>query len=202
MRRILPLVLLFAAVAASAPPSTLAQEQASPEDQAETSAGEDAGPDACVEAEAHRFDFWPGVWDVDSRRRDGSGGWRETSNEWRAEEVLGGCAFVDYADGDFGTGRLKGMGTRYYDPGTDRWFITWLSTEAPGRMGSWEGEFDEAGVGDFFAEIETPNGPLLSRIRWWDVEHDSAEWSHSISRDDGATWTTTWRMTFRRRGPR
>jgi len=156
------------------------------------------GPTACVGSEAHRFDFWPGTWDVESRRRDASGTWHETRNRWHAETVLGGCAFVDYTDGDFGTGRFRGMGTRYYDPDADRWFITWLSTENPGSLGRWEGGFDADGAGEFFQEVTTNDGVLISRIRWWDIRAESVEWEHAISRDEGATWVSTWRMTLRR----
>lgn len=156
------------------------------------------GPSACVNEQAHAFDFWAGTWDVESRRRDASGAWHETRNDWRAEEILGGCAFVDYTDGDFGTGHFRGMGTRYYDPGADRWYITWMSTEQPGAFETWEGGFEEGGTAQFLAEIETPRGTLLSRIRWWDIQEDSAEWEHAISRDDGESWTPTWRMTLTR----
>lgn len=159
----------------------------------------DAGPTACVNETAHQFDFWAGTWNVESRRRDASGAWQETRNQWRAEEVLGGCVFVDYADGDFGTGRLRGMGTRYYEPAADRWYITWMSTEQPGAFETWEGGFDEDGTSaEFLTEVPTPNGPIRSRIRWWDIRENSAEWEHAISRDDGATWIPTWRMTLRR----
>lgn len=173
---------------------------------AKASAGADAGaspatgtgPTACVNEQAHGFDFWAGTWKVESRRRDAAGTWQESTNRWRAETVLGGCAFVDYANGDFGTGRLRGMGTRYYDPAADRWYITWMSTEQPGAFETWEGSFEDDGTAEFFTQIETPNGGLLSRIRWWDIEEDSAEWEHAISRDDGDTWIPTWRMTLSR----
>lgn len=162
-------------------------------------AGSTSGPTACVNDTAHQFDFWAGTWNVESRRRDATGAWQETENRWRAETILGGCAFADYADGDFGTGPLRGMGTRYYDPGADRWYITWISTEAPGQLETWEGGFDETGTSaEFFTEVQTPRGPIRSRIRWWDVTEDSAEWDHSISRDGGETWTPTWRMSLRR----
>lgn len=156
------------------------------------------GPSACVPGDAHRFDFWPGRWEVESRRRGTNGAWHETQNLWRATEVLGGCTFIDFADGDFGTGPLRGMGTRYYDPATGHWYITWMSTESPGVMQVWEGGFDSTGRGEFISRLMTANGPLLSRILWWDVLDHSAEWEHAISSDDGTTWLATWRMSFRR----
>jgi hypothetical protein len=123
---------------------------------AQDAGGPDTDPTACVNETAHEFDFWDGTWNVDSRRLDASGAWQETRNQWRAEEVLGGCAFVDYADGDFGSGPLRGMGTRFYDPGANRWYITWMSTEQPGGFETWEGRFDEDGTSaEFSTEVVT-----------------------------------------------
>jgi hypothetical protein len=122
----------------------------------------------------------------------------ETRQTWRAEEVLGGCAFVDYVEGDFGAGPMKGMGSRFWDPATDEWVITWLSTAAPGQMGTWRGTFDGSGRGEFLQEAETPDGTVLSRISWYDLGKDSAGWDHAVSVDGGETWRTTWEMRFRR----
>ena len=186
-------ILMAAAAGLTLAVPAAAQESSTPD------AGFADGPTACVNDDAHQFDFWAGTWNVESRRLDANRAWQETRNQWRAEEILGGCAFVDYADGDFGTGRLRGMGTRYYNPRADRWYITWMSTEAPGQLETWAGSFDESGTSaEFLTEVQTPNGPIRSRIRWWDIRETSAEWEHAISRDDGATWTPTWRMTLRR----
>lgn len=160
----------------------------------------DAGPTACVNETSHRFDFLAGEWIAHSRRIDETGQWHETTNPWSVETVLGGCAFVDFVDGDFGSGRFRGMGSRYYEPAADRWYITWMSTDAPGVLEIWEGGFDEAGAGHFFQEIDTPDGTMISRIRWWDIRDDSVEWEHALSRDGGETWSPTWRMTLRRAG--
>jgi len=157
-----------------------------------------AGPTACVNEASHRFDFLAGEWIADSRRIDESGAWHETRNPWSVETVLGGCAFVDYVDADFGSGRFRGMGTRYYEPDADRWYITWMSTVEPGVLEIWEGGFDESGDGRFYQEIDTPSGAVISRIRWWDIRERSVEWEHALSRDGGETWAPTWRMTLRR----
>lgn len=148
--------------------------------------------------ESHRFDFLAGEWIAHSRRIDEVGQWHETTNPWSVETVLGGCAFVDYVDGDFGSGRFRGMGSRYYEPEANRWYVTWMSTDAPGVLETWEGGFDEAGAGHFYQEIDTPDGTMISRIRWWDIRDDAAEWEHALSRDGGETWSLTWRMTLRR----
>lgn len=61
----------------------------------------------CDSEEAHRFDFWTGEWDVRSRTSQPDGTWLETDQEWHAEEVVGGCVFIDFADGDFAGHRMQ-----------------------------------------------------------------------------------------------
>jgi hypothetical protein len=150
----------------------------------------------CDSPQAHQFDFWAGAWNVESRTLQQDGTWLETDQEWRAEEVVGGCVFIDFADGNFSGQRMRGMGTRYWVPGEEKWIITWTSTDNPGGWGEWRGSFDADGNADFFQETETPNGIVTSRIRWEDITDNSAHWEYGISRDDGATWTTFWTMEF------
>jgi hypothetical protein len=190
------LALLFlAGLEALAPASAATQSGARPSEESART-----GPTACAGPKSHRFDFWPGTWTVESRLRTDEG-WVETTRTWTAREVLGGCAFIDFADADFGDGHLRGMGSRYYEPASGTWYITWMSTQAPGHLGIWEGSFDDDGNGTFLREVPTADGTVMSRIRWWDVTHDSAEWEHAISRDGGDSWTPTWRMTLTRAEP-
>jgi pimeloyl-ACP methyl ester carboxylesterase len=123
----------------------------------------------------------------------------ETEGIWRAEAIVGGCGFLDFTVGDYGDGMMSGMGSRLYDPETDRWAVTWTSTQNPGKTGIWEGRFGDDGMGEFFRETETPNGTVHSRLRWMNIEGDSADWDYSIS-PDGVEWTILWEMTLRRLG--
>lgn len=153
--------------------------------------------DRCDTPQGRRFDFWPGEWRVESRLRVGAGEWHQTQAVWRAEEVIGGCGFLDYTTGDYGRGPMSGVGSRFYNPETDRWIVTWVSTENPGSMGVWEGRFEEDGTGDFFRETQTAEGVVHSRIRWTNVREGRADWSYAVSSDGGDTWTTMWEMQFR-----
>ena len=150
----------------------------------------------CDSPQAHQFDFWAGNWNVESRTLQQDGTWLETDQEWNAEEVVGGCLFIDFADGDFSGHRMRGMGTRFYVPSDNQWVITWTSTDNPGGWGEWRGNFDADGNADFFQETETPNGVVTSRIRWEDITDNSAHWEYGVSRDGGQTWTTFWTMEF------
>lgn len=197
VRRASVSLLLYVGLAASVPawsvPSRLsAQASGQP---SET----DPGPvSACAGPESHAFDFWPGVWEMESRRLTRDGEWRETRLTWRAETILGGCAFIDFTEGASGGVPMRGMGSRFWDPRAEEWVVTWLSTETPGQLGIWRGTFDENGRGEFIQETETPNGTVLSRISWYDLRDDSGEWDHAISRDGGETWQKTWIMRMRK----
>lgn len=160
-------------------------------------ATDDVGSDACDTPQGNRFDFWPGEWRVESRQRPPDGDWHETEGVWHAEEMLGGCGYLDFTVGDYGDGMMSGMGSRLYDPETDRWTITWTSTLAPGKTGIWEGRFAEDGTGEFFRQTETPEGTVHSRLRWMNIQTDSADWDYSISRD-GVEWAILWEMMLRR----
>lgn len=151
--------------------------------------------EGCDSPEAHAFDFWPGEWEIVSRYRQSDGSWLETEQEWTAEAVVGGCVFIDFGDGDFAGHRMRGMGTRYYDPAAGEWVITWISTDAPGQWQEWRGDFDEDGVGDFFQK----SGEVVTRIRWTDVTDTSAHWEYAVSQDGGMNFTPTWVMELSKR---
>lgn len=154
---------------------------------------------ACNTPHARAFDFWPGTWDVKSRLRLADGTWRETNQRWHAAEAIDGCAYVDSTAADFGAGFVRGIGLRYFDPATDLWTITWLSTQAPGRLGMWTGKMADGG-GDFVSAMSA-NG-TQTRIRWADVRDNAASWSYSVSADSGKTWEDRWLMEFRRTNTR
>lgn len=160
-------------------------------------AAAEAHDPACDAEPFHAFDFWPGTWAVESRFLLPDGSWRETTQSWVAEKRAGGCVLVDYASGAFGPRPMSGMGTRYYDPTAEHWVITWLSTDAPGRVGRWTGTLTD-GAGDFLSDGD---GPLRTRIRWFDVGDDAAGWDYAVSNDGGENWTTQWTMDFERRTP-
>lgn len=152
---------------------------------------------ACDAEPFHAFDFWEGEWMVDSSLRLADGSWRETTQSWTAEKHAGGCVLIDWAEGEFGPVRMAGLGTRYYVPAADHWVITWTSTQTPGQVGRWTGNFED-GVGDFLSE---GGGTTQTRIRWFDVEENSASWEYAISQDGGENWTLQWTMKFRRTPP-
>lgn len=154
-------------------------------------------PDACATDAARQFDFWPGTWRVESRYRTGPDSWLETEGEWRAEQVVGGCVFIDFADGEFAGSPMRGMGTRYFDPNAGEWVVTWISTAQPGVWQEWRGAFED-GVGNFYSTLPAEAGDVYSRLQWRDITGDSADWTFAVTRDGGETWTTHWAMSFER----
>lgn len=155
---------------------------------------------ACDTPQGHRFDFWAGEWRVESYLMAGDSAWKQTEGVWRADRRLDGCGFLDYTSGDFGDGSLAGVGSRFYDPATDQWIVTWVDTQNPGKMGTWTGRFGSDGSGVFLRSTETPKGVARSRIRWKNVKEDSADWDYSVSRGGEDAWRVVWRMRFTRVG--
>lgn len=150
---------------------------------------------ACDSQAAHQFDFWIGDWQVQSRQIQADGSWHEVQEQWTARPIIGGCAIEDFAEGDFGGGMMRGFGLRYYNPTTDEWSITWMSTGAPGQLGVWTGKMSGTG-GDFLSAA--PDGGVVTRIRWEDVSADGAHWEYAVSQDEGVNWRTVWIMDFSR----
>lgn len=148
--------------------------------------------EACDTPQGRRFDFWAGTWTVESSLRTGPDAWHDTTLTWKAEPVLDGCGFIDFAEGDAGDGWFSGMGSRFYDPAADEWIITWISTQNPGVLGIWRGRFDGA-EGRFVRTSETPQGSVQTRIRWFNTTADSSDWEYAVS-SDGATWRPMWKM--------
>jgi len=154
-------------------------------------------PEACAGEAARQFDFWPGEWRVESRYRTGPDQWLQTEGRWLAEQVVGGCVIIDFADGAFSGTPMEGMGTRYWDPRAQLWVITWISTAHPGKWQEWRGRFVD-GVGNFYSASTDEVGEVYSRLQWSDIMGDSAAWNFAVTRDGGTTWETHWLMEFER----
>lgn len=153
----------------------------------------------CHSPQGRAFDFWAGEWVVESRLLT-SEGWHDSEGYWKAEPALSGCGFLDYTTGDFGQGVMSGVGSRFYDPETDLWSITWVSTLGPGTPSVWVGRLDEDGKGSFIRETGATDGPARTRIRWNVQTPDHATWDFSVERAADGEWQTLWEMEFRRLG--
>ena len=139
----------------------------------------------CTSPESKRLDFWLGDWEATH-----SGG----RSRNRITKVLAGCVVLEEFRGLPGT-PLDGMSVSTFDPATRRWRQTWVD-----NTGAYL-DFDAALVdGDMaFERAFLKDGQRVrQRMVFRDVTADAFTWDWQTSRDDGASWKTTWQIAYRR----
>jgi hypothetical protein len=144
------------------------------------------------------FDFLEGQWDAVCRVPVGDE-WVEAPGRLTASRTLDGLVFLEFFEGIYHGGALKGLGLRAFNRDTLEWEHTWTDTLAPGHFHVWKGVFRNGKI-DFFADWKDENGtPVRSRLTWSEISSDSAHWESSRSTDDGKTWQLHWVIDLRRR---
>jgi hypothetical protein len=143
------------------------------------------------------FDFLAGEWRIRHRRLPaGASAWDEFDGEATCWTILGGVGSVEelrIPARDF-----SGMGLRLLDLETRIWSDFWVNAKSgalttPGQTGGFEN-----GVGTFLTS-DTQNGrPVLYRGVWDEITPVSCRWRQGSSHDNGASWTDSWIMTWRR----
>jgi hypothetical protein len=90
----------------------------------------------------------------------------------------------------------KGMTIRAFDDETQQWSLVWLDNRNPPDLRPLVGTF-EYGLGQFYQELEAPNGhPLQIRFTWDEITEERARWQQAFSFDGGKSWDTNWVMGF------
>jgi hypothetical protein len=145
-------------------------------------------PPRCDRAEHRQFDFWIGEWIVTSAKGDTVG-----ANTIRT--VSDRCALLEQWRG---SGGVSGTSINFFEPETGRWNQLWIGGR--GLVLRLEG-----GLRDGVMELngtrkrETPEGPVLDRLRWTPMAGDAVEQLWLVSPDDGATWRESFRGIYRKR---
>lgn len=145
-----------------------------------------------------RFDFLEGQWDVTCRvPRDG--GWDEAPGSLTAAPILDGKVSLEFFEGMYHGGRLKGVGLRAFNNESGEWEHTWADTLDPAHFHVWRGRFFGGKI-DLFAEWTEPSGKQVrSRLTWSEITADTAHWESARSLDGGKTWDVHWVLDLRRR---
>ena len=148
--------------------------------------------------EEREFDFLEGQWDAVCRVPS-EDGWQEAPGSLTATRILDGRIFLEFFEGIYHGGALKGIGLRAYDRQTRRWEHTWTDTLEPGHFHVWTGVFRDGKI-DLCAAWTEPGGrPVHSRLTWSAITTDSAHWESARSSDGGKSWQLHWVIDFRRR---
>jgi hypothetical protein len=147
---------------------------------------------------ARDFDFLVGKWDAACRvpSRDG---WTEGAGTLSVSRTLDGLVSLEYFEGIYHGGALKGLGLRVFNPRTHEWEHTWTDTLSPGDFHVWKGAFRDGKI-DLLSEWNDEAGARVqSRLTWSNITEASAHWESSRSSDGGRTWQIHWVIDLRRR---
>ena len=139
----------------------------------------------CTSPEARQFDFWVGEWDL---------AWGEDkkgSNSISLE--YGGCVIQEKFNGSPGA-NFKGMSISVYNERIDKWQQSWGDDQ--GSYFALVGEFKD---GEMVLIHEQPTGEGLNRMRFYNIEENSLDWSWEGSKDDGETWNMLWQIHYERK---
>jgi hypothetical protein len=170
------------AALAIAPPAA-----AQPADSAAQAAERSRSP-CRFDADARRFDFWIGEWDVKTT----SG---QTAGRNSVHPVSGGCGLLENwisATGD------SGKSLNAYNRPLRRWQQFWVGHR--GAVTEYRDSRWENGSLRFVATTPAPGGAAtLQRMTFTPVSADVVRQHGESSADGGKTWTTTFDLYYHRR---
>ena len=143
----------------------------------------------CDTPQHRQMDFWIGDWDAEYVQN----GVKARSRN-RITKVLDGCAIFEEFSGAPGMG-LDGRSYSAYDRASNQWKQTWVDNSGADLdfVGS---EVDGNRV--FAREFQRQGRTIKQRMVFRDVTRDAFKWLWQRSDDNGATWTTTWEIDYRR----
>jgi len=171
--------LLTLALAALATLTAVARAQQAP-----------AAPRPCAAPVHHEFDFWIGDWDVTTP--DG-----KPAGTNRIEAVLGGCALLEHWEG---RGGGAGKSLTLWVAADRQWNQTWV--DASGNRVVLTGGLDGARMVLRNAWTGPDGARMRSELSWAPQPDGSVRQVWRQSRDDGATYQTTFDGIYRRRRAR
>lgn len=153
---------------------------------------------------ANAFDFYEGNWTIRMRQRKVDANLRAASN-WipfdatvSVRRVFEGAGFVEEYRMNKPDGVKYAIGTRLYNPKSNRWNIYWANK----NDGQWQdpasgGVVTETGITIIYDDT-WGDRPILTRYMWTTTDRNHPTWEQSFSGDCGATWISNWVMEFSR----
>ena len=147
----------------------------------------------CSLPEASQFDFWVGDWKLT---------WNDTSHGTNhIEKIFGNCTvqenFVDAVN------NYLGKSWSVYNANYKIWQQTWVDNQG--------GFTDVSGNmhGDSMILLTqertvpqkiSPTGKMINRMVYYNITHQSFDWSWESSTDGGSVWKSNWRIHYERNG--
>lgn len=158
-------------------------------------------PVSAADAEARRFDFLYGRWNVVHRklkeRLAGSSEWIEFPGTLAVAPILGGLGNFDENGLHDPKGAYEASSLRLFNPRARQWSIWWFDARLPAVEPPVVGGF-EGNKGTFYAQDVFKGQPIRVRTTYEPLAPDHAQWTQAFSPDQGASWEINWIMDFKR----
>lgn len=152
-------------------------------------------------AEARRFDFLHGRWNVVHRklreRLVGNTDWFEFPGTLEVAPILGGLGNFDENVLSDPKGTYQASSLRLFDPRQQQWSIWWLDARLPGIDPPVVGGF-RGPKGTFYSRDVFKDQPIRVRTTYEPLTSNHAQWTQAFSAHEGASWEVNWVMDFRR----
>ena len=146
----------------------------------------------CSAPESSQFDFWIGEWEC--TWVDAKGGKHKGTNSIR--KILDSCVIEENFDGNPGT-QLVGKSHSVYSTQQEKWFQTWVDNS--GGYLDFEGDMiDNKMILSRTVNLED-GASFIQRMVWYNITENKFDWNWERSDDNGETWTTNWKLHYRRK---
>lgn len=147
------------------------------------------------------FDFFIGNWTAISKTLAPDGTvTAEHKGKWDVEHRNGGRIVFDECTriAPDGTVTSCAITLRTFCPATDQWEMVFGFSLQPQIPQTFRGRFVD-GEGHFDAALEImPNASILAKVRFYDIQKDSFEWSMHVSLNKGENWFLAERISGKR----
>ena len=147
-------------------------------------------PTPCMtDANARRFDFWIGEWDVTPAASPAT-----VVGHSVVQRVSGGCALLENWTAANGT---DGKSLNSYNSALGHWEQFWVGS------GGGVTEYRDSEWRDstlvYLAHSSGPQGPYLQRLSFSPLDASTVRQFGEYSTDDGKTWTTSYDFRYHRK---
>jgi hypothetical protein len=148
----------------------------------------------------HDFDFAFGTWKTHIRRLkdplSGSNDWVEYDGTHTVRQVWNGRANLGELEADGQAGHVEALSTRYFNPQTHLWSVSYGTPRVGSLSRALVGEFKN-GRGEFYGEETFKERVVLVREVYTPVDARTRKLEVAYSPDGGKSWETNWIMTDR-----
>lgn len=150
----------------------------------------DRGKRPCMYlAEARQFDFWIGDWDVFN-----PAGQKAGTNS--VMSFSAGCGLMENWTGTLGG---DGKSINFYDPGTRKWYQSWIGSG--GGALRYSGSFSNGAMRFEGETVGADAKVTLQKLTFFKLDENTVRQLAETSADGGKTWSVSYDLKYVRRKP-